>query len=135
MGIVAHVYSNGKAMENQPVTFDEAMFLVEHQNTLAEEPENFLGFTAPDHDDAVLQFIREEEDKWIVDIPVMNGDDYTGSWMSIADHSKTVAMITNFFIEESNLRQGIVNQDYELVEKELGKRWGLGIHFVEPREE
>jgi len=117
-------------MDNQPVSFEEAMFLVEHQDTYRQDKENFLGFTAPEHQDAVLQFIREEEDKWIVDIPVMNGNSYVGSYHTITTHSKTVAIITNFFIEESELRQGIVTRDYDRVEHEMATRWGLGIHLV-----
>lgn len=131
MGIKAHVYSNGKTMDDLEVSFEEAMYLVEHQDTLADEPENFLGFTSPEHQDAVIQFVREEENKWIVDIPVVKYDSYIGSYHTIATHSKVVAMITNFFIEESDLRQAIEKQDYELLEQEIAKRWGLGIHLVE----
>ena len=132
MTIKAHVYSNGKTMENLPVTFMEAMELAEYQDSIPIEPENFLGFTAPENEHAVLQFVREEDDKWVVDIPVVEDDEYKGSWITIADHSKTIAMITNFFMIDSNLRQGIVKQDYKLIEDELASRWGLGMHLVEP---
>jgi len=130
MSITAHVYSNGKTMENQPVTFDEAMFLVEHQDTFYEDEENFLGFTSPKHQDAVIQFVREEEDKWVVDVPVVREDTYMGSYVTVASHSKVVTIITNFFMPESVLRQSIEKQAYELLIEEFGTRWGLGMHLV-----
>lgn len=126
-----NVSSGGKAMEDVPCTFDEAMYLVEHQDTFHKDKENYISFYTDQQPDSSIQFIREEEDRWIIDIPAFEDDEYIGSFNSIANHSQTVALVTHFYLKESVLRQSIIGQDYASLEKEMGKTWGLGIHLVE----
>lgn len=126
-----HLYSQGKDLANQKITFEEAMFFLENQDTIEQDQDNFIGFTASDHQDAVLQFVREEEDKWVIDIPVVKNDEYLGSYVSVGNHSIIISMVTNFFIKDANLRKAIVRQDYDLLEEECASRWSIAFHFVE----
>lgn len=124
-----HIYNGHVETNKTIVECREAINFLEAHPTLDQEPDNFVGFTAPEHQDAVIQFIRHSEATWLVDIPVVRNDVFQGSYVCEIDDATVFALTRDFFDETSSLRLAIVNQTYNDLESECKTKWEIELRF------
>ena len=129
-----HVYSNGKIMENETISFDEAMYMIQNQQSVQEEPENYIGFTSEKDQNAVIQFVRENSDEWIIDIPVLKDNEFRGSYLSKAHFHQIIGVLTSFYVSDSELTQLILDQNYKLLIEFCQDKWSLSFHFIDSQD-
>lgn len=120
--------SHGRYVENEAINLNEAMYLLETQQTMEEEHDNFIGFTPVKHPHATIQFIRQDVSSWIIDIPTFQDKEYTGSYNSEISHSVVLIMVKEFF-ETSEFQKSIIDRDYAKMKEICEKRWGVSYSF------
>lgn len=117
-----HFFSHGHTADDEPISINEAFYLIENQESIKDDEETYLGFTHSK--DAILQFIRLDKERWILDIPIFDGNDHLGSLTTEVSHSY-VFIITGEFFESTPFQLAIIDKDYESLEKISQKRWSL----------
>ena len=126
-----HLYSRGEDLFKEKVNVDAACQLMELQVTVEEEEDNFIGFTHPSSDDALIQFVRMKKDEWIFDIPLYKSDDYVGSLVTEINHSLALTITTEFF-HPTPFQDAIIASDPDLIQKICRERWSLGFNLIPP---
>lgn len=125
-----HLYSNGRDIVDEKITLDQALALLEAQQDITEDGDSFIGFTAPEDEDAILQFIRHDQQNWLVDIPKVIDETYKGSFQAVIKHGLVLTLVTQFFMENTQLRKAIVQKDYRSMQEESKNRWSIVFDFV-----
>ncbi|MCY3412571.1 MAG: hypothetical protein INQ03_13110 [Candidatus Heimdallarchaeota archaeon] len=124
-----HLYSRGEDFFKEKVNVHEACQLIELQQTKKEEEDNFIGFTHPKNEDAVIQFVRILKDEWLIDIPMIDNNRYVGSLVSEINHSLVLIVVTEFF-HNTPLQQAILDKKYEDVMDIFKQRWKVPFNFL-----
>ena len=120
--VLVHFNSQGNSAEDEPISINEAFYLVENQDSIKDDEESYLGFTHSK--DAIIQFIRLSKDRWILDIPTYDGDEYKGSLNCEINHSYVFIIISEFF-DSTPFQGSIIAKDYENLKKISQERWNL----------
>lgn len=120
--MLVHYYSQGNTAEDEPISVNEAFYLIENQETTREDEEAYLGFTHSK--DAIIQLIRLDKNRWIIDIPTYDGMEYMGSLTAELNHSFVFIIIGEFF-ESTPFQIALINKDYDNVKKISQKRWKI----------
>ena len=113
--------------EDEPVSIDEAFYLIENQESIKDDEETYLGFTHSK--DAILQFIRLDKARWILDIPTYEGTEYMGSLTCEISHSYVFIILSEFF-ESTPFQQAIIKKNYESLKKISQERWKLAFSLI-----
>ncbi len=125
--MLVHFYSQGNMAEDEPVSINEAFYLVENQESIKEDEESYLGFTHSK--DAILQLIRLDKERWILDIPTYKGIDYLGSLTCEVNHSYVFIILSEFF-ESTPFQLAIIEKDYESLKRISQERWSLAYSLI-----
>ncbi len=124
-----HLYSRGEDLFKEKLSVHEACQLVELQSTIEEEQDNFIGFTHPSSDDAIIQFIRMNKNEWILDIPMYNNGEYTGSLVTKIDHSHTLMIVTEFY-HKTEFQAAIISGKYKILQEIVIKKWKISFNTI-----
>jgi hypothetical protein len=82
---------------------------------LSEEAGSFLGLE--NEQGLVLQFMRNSDDKWLIDIPEAEKE---GSWQKYADYDECVSLIEDFYNEKPVDITKFTFESYHSQEKQGG---------------
>jgi len=98
--IIYYMHNTDKTVlsEDQiPIDFLKAMAEMNNLDHTFER--NYIGYTNQRTNECV-QFIRQGQDKWYADVPIMHGKGWDGyAWCSYSD-SKTIVNMMRLFFEE-----------------------------------
>lgn len=123
-----HLFSRGEDFFQEKLNVDDACKLIELQETVEEEEHNFIGFTHPRSEDAMIQFVRMATDEWVLDIPTYKDGDYKGTYLTEINHSLTLTIVVEFY-HQTPLQQAIINANYEQLLKIFRERWKIEFNF------
>jgi hypothetical protein len=124
-----HIYSEGVEFEDYSINLKDSFQLLENQSTQHEVEDNFIGFTLDDDNQAMIQFIRVSEEKWVVDIPTYEDKKYIRSLSSIINHHLVFSITRDFFDETATIQQTIKEQDYDKLIECVKLRYGIVFDF------
>ena len=117
-----HLYSRGEDFFKEKINVDDACKLMELQESVEQEEENFIGFTHPSSDDSFIQFIRMKADEWVVDIPIFHKSEFKGSYLSEINHSLALIIVVEFY-HKTPFQTAFVNRDYDELLNICRTRW------------
>ena len=120
-----HIYSDGIELDNEPILLQQAFKLLEKQSDRSVVEDNFIGFTIDNDENAIIQFIRYNENKWTVDIPTYAEINYKGALTNQISHDLVFSITRDFFDENSLLHKSIKIKNYEDVIEYIKTRYGI----------
>lgn len=124
-----HLFSRGEDFLREKINVDDACKLIELQETMDEESDNFIGFTHPRSEDAVIQFIRVKKDEWLLDIPMTDDDSYSGSLVTKVSHSLTLIIVFEFY-NNTPFQKSILDKNYDGLQETCRKRWEIAFDTI-----
>lgn len=124
-----HLFSRGEDFLREKINVDDACKLIELQETMDEESDNFIGFTHPRSEDAVIQFIRVKKDEWLLDIPMIDDDSYSGSLVTKVSHSLTLIIVFEFY-NNTPFQKAILDKNYDGLQETCRKRWEIAFDTI-----
>jgi hypothetical protein len=87
-----------KYTEDIDVSLETALKRIDEQPTEKQVENNFIGFHSEDDKDDLIQFIRIETDRWMIDAPIMVNGTYSKKTLQDANLSTlTVKQIVSCF--------------------------------------
>ena len=118
-----HIYSDEIELDNEPILIQQAFELLEKQSDQTKVEDNFIGFTMDDG--VILQFIRETEKKWTIDIPLYDKSQYTGALTNQISHDLVFSITRDFFDSNSLLGTLMQSKKYDEVCEYMKTRYGI----------
>lgn len=120
-----HVFSNEIEFENLHISLNEAFELLEKQSSQESLEDNFIGFTFDDDEQAVIQFIRINDQEWILDIPTYVNSAFQGAINSPLLQRQVFSITQDFFHNGSTLHNAFSEKDFTKVISYLKSQYGL----------
>jgi len=130
MKLLLYGYSHETDIIDQPVTLNQALMLIENQQTLSEERDNFIGFQFPNQENC-LQFYIETSIDWVVDLPVYSSDVYQYSKAGKTSSRIVKDIVSHLFNSKSRLHNSIKSDNYTEVENLLSTTWKIKLELVD----
>lgn len=126
-----HAYSKQEELFEELLDIDQIFQLIEEQDTQEEEEDNFIGFTAPSSQYAIIQFIRQNKIDWIIDIPCYDDSyDYFGSLVTALTHNLIFSIVSAFYYNSYDFQTLVNNRDYIKIKELFNSQWKINFNFT-----
>ncbi|MCE7734627.1 MAG: hypothetical protein GPJ54_07115 [Candidatus Heimdallarchaeota archaeon] len=120
-----HVFSAEIEFDNLRISLSEAFELLEKQSSQETVVDNFIGFTFDNNEQAVIQFVRINDQDWILDIPSFVNNVFQNAMSTSLAQQQVFSITRDFFQENSILHNAFSEQDFTKVINYLKKQYGL----------
>ncbi len=128
--LLLYGFSHDTELKDEPVTVDQALGLLDSQQTLQEERDNYIGFQIPGMENCI-QFYREDAINWVIDLPVYRNDEYQYSKAGRTSMRMVRDIVSRLFDPKSRLDNSLRNSDYSGVEDISDYVWKIQMELVE----
>ncbi len=108
-------FSNDTQVDDRSVTLKEALALMDDQESMATNMENYIGFTHDDCD-ATIQFVRKTAVEWIVDVPYYKDGEFVKAVDATIPHRFAIDIVERFFDKDDPLTQALISEEFEKFE-------------------
>lgn len=120
-----HVLSTEIEFENLRISLNEAFELLDKQSSQESLEDNFIGFTFDHDEQAVIQFVRINDQEWILDIPRYINNAFQDAMSTPLLHQQVFSVTQDFFHNDSNLHLAFFEKDFSKVISYLKSQYGL----------
>ncbi|MDH5404034.1 MAG: hypothetical protein OEY49_16165 [Candidatus Heimdallarchaeota archaeon] len=128
MKVLVHLYSNKQEIYEEPLLINDALHLMEIQEDIRSEPDNFIGFTYADDEYCCIQFVRYSKSIWQIDIPTYSETRFVGSLSSETVHNNLIGILSEFFNKNSEIGAYLRKREYSQVESIFSNKWKINFN-------
>lgn len=130
VNLLFYGYSHGTQIQDTLIEKKEALMLLQNQQNIDEEKNNYIGFIIPEKE-ACLQFVRLSKDAWIIDIPIYSNDEYIHAQHAIISHRVALDIVETFFDAKSQLFKLLDQELYDLLFEYIEQQWHIKLKNIE----